>query len=127
MKARSVLLWLMAAFYAVAGVMHFLSPGFYRPMMPPYLPAHETLIALSGAAELLLGLALLAPGLRPWAAWGIILLLLAVFPANMHIALHDIPIGGAAHGLGALNWIRMPIQGLLILWAWWYTGETAAA
>jgi uncharacterized membrane protein len=121
------LLWLMAAFYIAAGVMHFVSPEAYRPMMPPYLPWHEALIFLSGVAELGLGIAVLFPALRPWAAWGIILLLIAIFPANVHIALHNVPVFGAAEGAGVWNWVRLPVQGLLILWAWWYTGPERRA
>ena len=118
---KRVLLWIMAAFYIVAGVMHFLHPDFYLPMMPHYLPWHGALIFLSGVAELGLGVAVLIPSLRPLAAWGIILLLIAIFPANLHIALHNVPVFGAAEGAGILNWVRLPLQGVLILWAWWYT------
>ena len=118
---KRVLLYLMAVFYALAGVMHLIRPDFYLPMMPPYLPWHAELVWLSGVAELLLGLAVLVPALRGLAAWGIMLLLVAIFPANVHIALHNVPVFGANEGAGIGNWIRLPIQGLLIAWAWWYT------
>jgi len=118
---KSVLLYLMGVFYALAGVMHLLRPDFYLPMMPPYLPWHAELVWLSGAAELGLGLVVLVPALRVLAAWGIILLLIAIFPANVHIALHNVPVFGAKEGAGIGNWIRLPVQGLLIAWAWWYT------
>jgi uncharacterized membrane protein len=121
--AKRILLWLMAAFYVAAGVMHFTRPDYYRPMMPPYLPWHDALIHLSGAAEVGLGIAVLIPPLRPLAAWGIVLLLIAVFPANVHIAQHDVPVFGAAEGAGIGNWLRLPLQGVLIAWAWWYTRE----
>jgi uncharacterized membrane protein len=121
---KRVLLWVMALFYIGAGVMHLARPDFYLPMMPPYLPWHFALVIISGLAEIVLGIAVLVPALRAAAAWGVIALLIAVFPANVHIALHDVPVFGAAHGAGALNWVRLPIQGVLILWAWWYTGET---
>lgn len=116
------LLGLMGIAYVGAGVMHFVNPDFYLPMMPPYLPWHLELIYLSGVAEIALGAAVLVPALRVWAAWGIIALLIAVFPANIHIALYNVPLGGAAEGAGILNWVRLPIQALLIAWAWWYTG-----
>ena len=76
---------------------------------------------VSGVAELGLGLAVLSPGLRRFAAWGIILLLIAILPANIHIALHNVPVFGATQGAGVWNWVRLPLQGVLILWAWWYT------
>ena len=115
------LLYCMALFYVVAGAMHFVRPDVYRPMMPPYLPWHAELIWLSGVAEVGLGAAVLLPSIRRLAAWGIILLLIAVFPANVHIAVHNVPLFGATEGAGIGNWIRLPVQGLLIAWAWWYT------
>jgi uncharacterized membrane protein len=120
---KRVLLWVMAAFYILAGLMHFIRPDYYMPMMPPYLPWHGPLIFLSGVAELGLGVAVLIPSLRPLAAWGIILLLIAIFPANIHIALHNVPVFGATEGAGIGNWVRLPLQGVLILWAWWYTHD----
>lgn len=118
---KRILLWIMAAFYIFAGVMHFVRPDYYMPMMPPYLPWHAALVFLSGVAELVLGVAVLIPALRNWAAWGIVLLLIAIFPANLHIALHNVAVFGAAEGAGAMNWVRLPFQLVLILWAWWYT------
>jgi uncharacterized membrane protein len=122
-RPRRVLLWLMGMFYVVAGAIHFLNPGFYLPMMPPYLPLHRELVYLSGLAEMVLGVAVLVPSARRAAAWGIILLLVEVFPANIHIALHDVPVFGAKHGAGIWNWVRLPLQGVLIAWACWYTGR----
>jgi uncharacterized membrane protein len=121
-RTKRVLLWLMGAFYVGAGMIHFLRPGFYLPMIPPYLPYHLALVYLSGLAEIVLGAAVLVPQTRALAAWGIILLLIAIFPANVHIALHDVPLGGAEHGAGVWNWVRLPFQAVLIVWAWWYTG-----
>lgn len=118
---KRILLYLMVAFYIFAGVMHFVRPEYYVPMMPPYLPWHMFLIYLSGLAEVVLGIAVLIPSVRSLAAWGIILLLIAIFPANLHIALHNVPVFGAAEGAGIGNWIRLPFQAVLIAWAWWYT------
>ena len=122
-RMRRILLWVMGIFYVFAGAFHFLRPDYYVPMMPPYLPLHLELVYLSGLAEMLLGILVLVPRTRRMAAWGIVLLLVAVFPANIHIALHDVPVFGAAQGAGIWNWIRLPFQGVLIAWAWWYTGE----
>jgi uncharacterized membrane protein len=97
---KRVVLWLMAIFYVVGGINHFANTAFYMPMMPPYLPWHLALVYLSGVAEIVLGVAVLVPSLRRLVAWGIILLLIAVFPANLHIALHNVPLGGRAEGLG---------------------------
>ena len=119
-RTKQTLLWVMAAFYVFAGVMHFVRPDVYLPMMPPYLPWPGPLVFLSGVAEVALGLAILVPRLRPVAAWGIILLLIAVFPANIHIALNNVPLFGNPEGAGIWNWVRLPMQGVLALWAWWY-------
>jgi len=117
------LLYLQGAFYVFAGYNHFRVPDMYLPMMPGYLPAHAELVLLSGIAEVACGVGLLIPQTRKLAAWGTIALLIAVFPANLHVALHDVPLFGATEGAGALNWVRLPFQLVLIAWAWWYTRD----
>ena len=117
---KKALLWLMGGLYIAAGIVHFVRPHLYLPAMPPYLPWHLELIYLSGVAEVVLGAAVLVPALRRLAVWGLIALLIAIFPANIHIALHNVPLGGAPEGLGIWNWVRLPFQGVFIAWAWWY-------
>ena len=119
-RTKRALLWVMSAFYVSGGVYHLVNPGFYLPMMPPYLPWHRELVFVSGVAEIVLGIAVLVPGLRHLAALGIIALLIAVFPANLHNAMHHVPLAGATHGLGMWNWVRLPFQAIFIAWAWWY-------
>lgn len=114
-------LGLQAALYVLAGLNHFRDPGFYLPMMPPYLPAHLELVYLSGVAEVALGVGILIPRTRRLAAWGLVALLLAVLPANLHIALNNVPLGGAEEGAGIWNWVRVPFQIPLLVWAWWFT------
>jgi len=121
--AKRILLWVMGAFYVWAGVMHFARPDFYRPMMPPYLPAHDALIFLSGVAEVMCGLGVLFPPTRKLAAWGTIALLIAVFPANIHVAFDNVPVFGASEGAGPIGFVRLPLQLVLIAWAWWYTRD----
>src|SRR4029453_15589572 len=120
---KQALLWVMGIGYVFAGVLHFVTPDSYLPMMPPWMPAHLTMVYLSGAAggEVVRGGAVLEPKLRRAAAFGIIALLIAIFPANVHIAVHNVPVFGAAEGAGIWNWVRLPLQLVLILWAWWYT------
>ncbi len=106
-----------AAFVA-AGLNHFRNPGFYVGIVPPYLPWPLELVYISGVAEVVLGALLLIPGWTVRAAWGLIALLVAVFPANVHMAIHpelypSIP--------PAALLIRLPLQGLLVVWAYWYT------
>jgi uncharacterized membrane protein len=120
-RAKRVSWILMAVLYTLAGLNHFRDPGFYLRMMPPYLPWHEALVAISGVIEIALGLALISSRARPWAGLGIVLLLVAVFPANLQMALRpedfaDIP--------RVALYLRLPVQGLLIVWAWWATRPT---
>ena len=117
---KRISLYAMAMFYVVAGANHFLQPEFYLFMMPPYLPWHHMLVFVSGVIEVLLGILLLPVVTRKYAAWGIILLLIAVFPANLYMA----QMGGETHGLApVVVWLRLPFQLLLIAWAYWHTRE----
>ena len=129
--AKRVGWYLLAAFYLYAGWNHFRDPGFYVPMIPPGWPAPRELVDLSGAIEFGLGFAALAfghvPQLRRAIAWGVIALLVAVFPANLYIAFENVPIGGRTEGLGVWNWVRLPFQLLFIAWAWIYTRREAKA
>src|SRR5262245_33200620 len=101
---KRVLLYVMAAFYIFAGVNHFRVPECYRGIMPPYLPWHLELVLLSGIAEILCGIGLLIPRTRKLAAWATIALLIAVFPANIHVAVNNVPMAGSTDGLGIWNW-----------------------
>lgn len=111
----------MALFYVGAGINHFVRPELYLRMMPPYLPLHEEAVLVSGVAEVMLGVALLIPRLRSLAAWGVIALLIAIFPANLHMALSSIPVDpdGPPTPSWAL-WARLPFQAVLIGWAYLY-------
>jgi len=126
---KLVLLWVMAFFYVGAGVMHFVNPEFYVEIMPPHLPWHRPLVSISGVIEIGLGVAVLVPRTRRLAAWGIIALLIAVFPANLHMAVNQVHPAHAPEWMRQsmndplMAWWRLPVQGVLILWAWWYTRD----
>ncbi len=128
-QRKRVLMWLMALFYAYAGFNHLMNPEFYLAIMPPGLPAPEWLNVASGLAEIVLGVFLLEPRTRVFAAWGIIALLIAVFPANLYVATNNVglPAGEPGTGNAILNWVRIPFQALFIVWAWWYTRDEVAA
>jgi uncharacterized membrane protein len=113
----------MGVLYVLAGVGHFVVTRAYVRIMPDYLPAHRELVLLSGAAEIAGGLGLLVPSTRRAAAWGIVLLLIAVFPANLWMVEH--PDRFPSIPLWVL-WIRLPLQLPLIWWAWQYTRPQAA-
>ena len=108
----------MGALYVVAGMGHFIVTRAYVRIMPDYLPAHRGIVLLSGAAEIAGGLGILVPETRRLAAWGIVVLLIAVFPANLWMVQH--PDRCPSMPLWAL-WLRLPLQLPLIWWAWQYT------
>jgi len=115
----------MGLFYVVAGVTHFTAPGFFRQIVPPGLPAPGLLVAVSGVAEIALGALVMVPATRPLAAWGIIALLVAVYPANAYQALSNPTLVDPPAWMGqpsqAALWIRLPLQFVLMYWAWRYT------
>ena len=125
MRLKAALRWLLTGFMVAAGANHFVSPATYVGMMPDALPAHLALVYASGVAEILGGLGLIPRATRRLAAWGLIALLLAIFPANINMALHELPLGTTLVPSWAL-WARLPLQAVLIAWAWWYTRPEAA-
>ncbi len=117
---KTALRWLLTLFMVLAGANHFLAPDTYVAMMPAALPWRPELVYLSGACEILGGLGLILPATRRVAAWGLVALLLAVFPANVNMAINRLPLGGRDVPAWVL-WGRLPLQALLIAWVWWYT------
>jgi uncharacterized membrane protein len=109
---------LLAGFLIVAGSVHFLKMGSYVKIVPPYVPFPEMVVLGSGAVCSFLGAALLLPRVSRVAAWGIVIYLMAVFPANIHMAFHPeifpaVPVW--------ILWARLPLQAVLIAWAYCYT------
>ena len=105
----------MGLFYILAGVNHFVMPRVYMRMMPRYVPFHQFMVIASGIVEIALGALLLLPTYRSLAAWGVIALLLFIFPANIHHLTSRKP------GVGPpvwLLWLRLPLQAVLIWWAY---------
>jgi uncharacterized membrane protein len=119
-RTKSILKYIFAVFFILAGLNHFRIQELYVRMMPPSLPWPLLLVYVSGLAEILLGMMLLVPSLVRLAAWGLVVLLIGVFPANIHMAVHAelFPEFNAA-----LLWARLPVQALLIAWAYWYVGD----
>jgi uncharacterized membrane protein len=110
-----VSLYFMSAVYLLAGIMHFVKPKMYIRIIPPYLPNPALLNKISGLAEIVLALGLLFENTRSYAAFGIILLLIAVFPANLYM--YQKGARGIPKWMLAL---RLPLQLLLIAWAYLY-------
>ncbi len=122
MRIKLVLRWLLTIIMVGAGANHFYNPAPYLGMMPEVLPAHDFLVYFSGIAEIAGGLGLILPATRKLAAWGLILLFLAVFPANINMAVNDLPLGNDPVPSWAL-WARLPLQLVFIVWAWWFTRD----
>jgi len=116
--ARKLALLVLSAFFVLGGANHFLNPDFYVAMMPPYLPAHPALVSVSGVFEMLGGIGVLVPTVRARAGWGLVLLLVAVFPANLHMALNPELFPGLS---GFALYARLPFQALFVAWAYWAT------
>jgi uncharacterized membrane protein len=116
--------YLMAPAYVAAGVLHFVVPELYVQIVPPVFPAALLLVYLSGLAEIAVGIGLLIPRTRRHAAWATVALLVAIFPANVYMATHGVVIEGLPGGgdpSTVVRWGRLPLQGVLILLALWYT------
>jgi uncharacterized membrane protein len=118
---KNVFRMLLAAFMVTAGTLHFADPAPFVKIVPDYLPCPRALVFISGFFEILGGVGLLIPRVSRLAAWGLIALFVAVFPANIHMAIHQLPFGDAVYPIG--NWLRLPFQGVLIAWAYWFTKE----
>jgi uncharacterized membrane protein len=110
--------FLFGLLFVVAGVLHFVNPAFYLKIMPPDLPWHLELVYVSGLFEIGLGALLLMQKWARLAAWGLILLLIAVFPANIYVYQHQEILPRVSP---LWHFMRLPLQGVLILWAYWYT------
>jgi uncharacterized membrane protein len=117
---RTVALWLLALFFMAAGLNHFINPAPYLAMMPSYLPWPEGMNWISGAAEIAGGVGVLIGRTRPAARWGLIALLVAVFPANVNVALHGWPGQKIARWV---LWARLPFQPVMIWAVYALTGE----
>ena len=105
---------LLSAFFVTAGTLHFVRPRVYEQIMPGYLPAHRELVLLSGAAEIAGGVAVALPATRRRAGLWLAGVLLAVFPANVHMALHPQRYRAIP---APLLWARLALQPLIVLWA----------
>lgn len=119
LNRRAVSRWLLATFFIAAGANHFRDPAFYLPTIPSWLPLHQELVDISGVAEIIGGIAALVPATRRAAGWGLIALLIAVFPANVNTALDHAQFPDRPPVVDWLLWVRLPVQALLVAWVWW--------
>jgi uncharacterized membrane protein len=114
---RKIFRFLLAAFFVVAGLNHFRMPATYLAMMPEWVPAPYAMNIISGGCEVLGGAGILIPRLRIAAGWGLIALMVAVFPANLHAALLGRMPGFSVSP--TVLWLRLPFQAVFIAWIAW--------
>lgn len=119
-KNKELLRVILAVCLIIVGITHFTVADQYVRIVPPQLPNPLGLVYLSGFYEILGGIGLLVPPLSQPAAWGLIALFIAVYPANINMAVNHIKIDHIPDS-NLLQAIRLPLQAVLIAWAWWYT------
>jgi len=119
-RSKRISCYIIAFVFVAAGLLHFARPSMYVAIMPSYIPFHWAMVYISGVFEILGGLGVLWHGSRHWAGYGLAVLLVAVFPANIHMALHPDPFNMASW----LLWFRLPLQFVLIVWVLWATRST---
>ncbi len=109
--------------YIIIGILHFINLDFFLKIMPPYLPFHLELVYLSGFIEIVLGALLMLKRFQALAAWGLIALLIAVYPANIYLAFNEIPQEAIGVSSFAVSWVRLPLQFVFLGIAYWHTKE----
>ncbi|MCW3104416.1 MAG: hypothetical protein JWO09_2856 [Bacteroidetes bacterium] len=115
---KTILLYVMSLLYFAAGVYHFINPKMYLRIMPTWLPAQLPLVYISGVCEVIVAILLIPESTRPLGAWLTIALLIAVFPANIQMA---VSFYQKQHSGLWIALARLPLQLVLIWWAWIYT------
>lgn len=113
---KTLFRYLLSAMMVATGILHFVLLGSFAKIVPEWLPAPKALVLVSGFFEIAGGLGLLVRRTRTAAAWGLVALFAAVFPANINMALHKIYTDNPW-----ILWGRLPFQGVLIAWAYWLT------
>lgn len=120
-RRKEILRGVFAVCLIIVGITHFLKPDQYARIVPPPFPPFAS-VYISGFFEVLGGIGLLIPIVSVAAAWGLIALFIAVFPANLYMLIHNIKIDGIPQSQ-TLYWARLPFQAVLIAWAYWYTRQ----
>ncbi len=109
--------------YTLAGINHFRVPEFYIAIIPQYIPYPEFMNAAAGVFEIIFGVGLAFSITRKYAAWGIVLMLIAFLPVHINMVMHKpFSVGGAVVS-PVLAWVRLALQPVLIIWAWWHTRD----
>lgn len=118
---KKISIYVMGFSYIAVGISHFVNPDFFMAIMPPFLPLHLELVYLSGLFEIILGGLLMLEKYRKIAAWGLILLLIAVYPANIYLAFNEVPQKALDISPFVASWVRLPIQFVFLGIAYWHS------
>ncbi|WDZ99757.1 DoxX family protein [Mucilaginibacter sp. SJ] len=122
-KYKKISLVILVAFYVLAGLNHFRAPDFYYAVMPNNLLYPETVNLLAGIAEITLGVLLIPAKTRYWAAWGVVLMLIAFLQIHVSMAFKAPMKLNSITVTPFLAWLRLILQFVLIYWAWWHTAD----
>jgi uncharacterized membrane protein len=120
---RHALRIILAVMMVSVGAYHFIAPQPFVKIVPAFLPEPLLLVYISGVFEILGGIGLLIPKVSRAAAWGLVALYIAVFPANINMAVNQLPLGDTYYPIG--NWVRLPFQILFIVWAYYLSKRRA--
>ena len=120
-KIKNISIIIMSFFYIYVGIQHFIDPSWFIQIMPPYLPFHYEAVYISGFFEIIFGILILIPKTRYVSSWGLILLLIAVYPANIYLAFNEAPQQATGTSQFFASWIRLPIQFIFIGLAYWHS------
>jgi uncharacterized membrane protein len=122
-KARTALRWVLGVAMIAVGVLHFVVEPAFTSIVPPWVPFPVAMVLISGVAEIALGAGILVLRTRRLASYGLVALYLAVFPANIHMAINNVAPAGAGPVPAWAAWARLPFQLVFIAWALWVGRE----
>ncbi|HEB89588.1 MAG TPA: DoxX family membrane protein [Deltaproteobacteria bacterium] len=122
-RVKRIALFALSAFFLFAGIQHFANPDFFTAIVPPALPDPLMIVYVSGLFEIAGGIGVLIPRVRSLAGWGLVALLIAVFPANLYMAMNPELFPELTP---TKLYVRLPFQFLFIAWAWWATRDDAS-
>jgi uncharacterized membrane protein len=111
--------YIIAALFMLTGLLHFIRPQVFVNIMPDYIPYHLAMVYISGIAEILGGIGVLVSQTQNLAGWGLVLLLIAVFPANINMTVDAIQEQGVKSWWTIATLLRLPLQFVLIYWVYW--------
>ena len=111
--------YIIAGLFFLTGILHFIKPQFFVNIMPDYIPWHMAMVYISGVAEIFGAVGILFTTTQAWAAWGLILLLIAVFPANINMTVEAVQKLGYASWYTIATILRLPLQFVLMYWVYW--------